>query len=164
MRGRVASGGGAASDGAPPGLDGPAPADVLQVTSNVAIPRRELTWRFTTSGGPGSPFDGYDDPWCTGYRSWVDHVVERNMKQPADAPGLARTVAEAGLGAAVAARADRMSPRFGQAKYFVGFWLTLPRFKLADVRVLADRKTYEGPAYMIVVGNGPDNRRLRRLA
>lgn len=63
-------------------------------------------------------------------------------------------VAEAGLGAAVAARADRMSPRLGQAKYFVGFWLTLPRFKLADVRVLADRKTYEGPAYMIVVGNG----------
>ena len=63
-------------------------------------------------------------------------------------------VAEAGLGAAVAARADRMSPRLGQAKYFVGFWLTLPRFKLADVRVRADRKTYEGPAYMIVVGNG----------
>jgi YegS/Rv2252/BmrU family lipid kinase len=63
-------------------------------------------------------------------------------------------VAETGLGAAVAARADRMSPRLGQAKYFVGFWLTLPRFKLADVRVRADRKTYEGPAYMIVVGNG----------
>jgi diacylglycerol kinase family enzyme len=63
-------------------------------------------------------------------------------------------VAEAGLGAAVAARADRMSPRFGQAKYFVGFWLTLPRFKLTDVRVRADLKTYEGPAYMIVVGNG----------
>ncbi len=63
-------------------------------------------------------------------------------------------VAEAGLGAAVAARADRMSPRLGQAKYFVGFWLTLPRFKLAEVRVRADRKTYEGPAYMIVVGNG----------
>jgi diacylglycerol kinase (ATP) len=62
-------------------------------------------------------------------------------------------VAEAGLGAAVAARAERMSPRLGQAKYFVGFWLTLPRFKLAEVRVQADRKTYEGPAYMIVVGN-----------
>ncbi len=62
-------------------------------------------------------------------------------------------VAEAGLGAAVAARAERMSPRLGQAKYFVGFWLTLPRFKLAEVRVRADRKTYEGPAYMIVVGN-----------
>jgi diacylglycerol kinase (ATP) len=62
-------------------------------------------------------------------------------------------VAEAGLGAAVAARADRMSSRLGQSKYFLGFWLTLPRFKLANVRIQADRKTYEGPAYMVVVGN-----------
>ena len=54
-------------------------------------------------------------------------------------------VAEAGLGAAVAARAERMSPRLGQSKYFVGFWLELPRFKLANVRVQADSKTYEGP-------------------
>ena len=62
-------------------------------------------------------------------------------------------VAEAGLGAAVAARADRMSPRLGQSKYFVGFWLELPRFKLANVRVQADRKTYEGPAFLVVVAN-----------
>lgn len=62
-------------------------------------------------------------------------------------------VAEAGLGAAVAARAERMSPRLGQAKYFFGFWLTLPRFKLATVRVQADRKVYEGPAYLVVIGN-----------
>jgi YegS/Rv2252/BmrU family lipid kinase len=62
-------------------------------------------------------------------------------------------VAEAGLGAAVAARAQRMSPRLGQSKYFLGFWLELPRFKLAGVRVRADRKTYEGPAYLIVVAN-----------
>jgi YegS/Rv2252/BmrU family lipid kinase len=62
-------------------------------------------------------------------------------------------VAEVGLGAAVAARAERMSPRLGQAKYFVGFWLTMPRFKLATVRVQADRKTYEGPSYLVVVGN-----------
>jgi YegS/Rv2252/BmrU family lipid kinase len=62
-------------------------------------------------------------------------------------------VAEAGLGAAVAARAQRMSPKLGQSKYFFGFWLTMPRFKLADVRVQADRKTYEGPAYLVVVGN-----------
>ena len=46
-----------------------------------------------------------------------------------------------------------MSPRLGQAKYFVGFWLTLPRFKLATIRVQADRKVYEGPAYLVVVGN-----------
>jgi YegS/Rv2252/BmrU family lipid kinase len=62
-------------------------------------------------------------------------------------------VAEAGLGAAVAARAQRMSPRLGQSKYFLGFWLELPRFKLAGVRVRADRRTYEGPAYLIVVAN-----------
>ena len=63
-------------------------------------------------------------------------------------------VAEAGLGAAVAARAQRMSPRLGQSKYFLGFWLELPRFKLAKVRVQADRKTYEGPAFLVVIGNG----------
>src|SRR5919204_356023 len=62
-------------------------------------------------------------------------------------------VAEAGLGAAVTARAERMSPRLGQAKYFLGFWLVMPRFKLAQVRVQADRRTFEGPAYLVVVGN-----------
>jgi diacylglycerol kinase (ATP) len=66
-------------------------------------------------------------------------------------------VAEAGLGAAVAARAERLPPRLGQAKYFVGFWLTLPKFKLAQVQVRADRKAYEGPAYLIVVGNAQYN-------
>jgi diacylglycerol kinase (ATP) len=66
-------------------------------------------------------------------------------------------VAEAGLGAAVAARADRMWPRLGQAKYFFAFWRTLPGFKLAGVRVQADRKTYEGPAYLIVIGNAQYN-------
>jgi diacylglycerol kinase (ATP) len=62
-------------------------------------------------------------------------------------------VAEVGLGAAVAARAERMSPSLGRSKYFVGFWLTLPRFKLAEVKVVAGRKSYEGPAYLVVVGN-----------
>jgi homoserine O-succinyltransferase len=28
------------------------------------------------TGGPGSPFDGYDDPWCTGYRRFLDAVVD----------------------------------------------------------------------------------------
>jgi diacylglycerol kinase (ATP) len=62
-------------------------------------------------------------------------------------------VAEAGLGAAVTARAERMSPRLGRSKYFVGFWLTLPRFGLANIRLRADQRTYEGPAYLVVVGN-----------
>jgi diacylglycerol kinase (ATP) len=62
-------------------------------------------------------------------------------------------VAEAGLGAAVAARADRLPVSLGQAKYFFGFWLTLPRFKLAKLKVRADRKDYEGPGLMVIVGN-----------
>jgi len=73
-----------------------------------------------------------------------------------DGAGVVRyfpNVAEAGLGAAVAARAERL-PRFlGRSRYFFGFWLTLPRFKLARVRIEADRKTYDGPAYLVVVGN-----------
>jgi YegS/Rv2252/BmrU family lipid kinase len=62
-------------------------------------------------------------------------------------------IAEAGLGAAVARRADRMSSRWGQSKYFFAFWRVLPAFRLAQVKVRADRKTYEGPAFQVVVGN-----------
>ncbi len=62
-------------------------------------------------------------------------------------------VAEAGLGGAVAARAQRLPAWFGQAKYFAAFWLTLPRFRLAQVRLQVDRRTYEGPGLMIIVGN-----------
>ncbi len=62
-------------------------------------------------------------------------------------------VAEVGMGAAVAARANRMPSSFGQSKYFFAFWMTLPRFKTATLRVQADRKTYEGPGIMLIVGN-----------
>jgi len=62
-------------------------------------------------------------------------------------------VAEAGLGAAVAARAEHLPRFFGRSRYFVAFWLTLPRFPLARVRVRADRRAYEGPAFLVVVGN-----------
>lgn len=41
-----------------------------------------------SSGGPGSPFDGYEDSWCTGYRRFVDHVVDRNLVDRNRAPGL----------------------------------------------------------------------------
>jgi GMP synthase-like glutamine amidotransferase len=41
-----------------------------------------------SSGGPGSPHDGYDDPWCVGYRAYLDHVVEQNIKDAAHAPKL----------------------------------------------------------------------------
>jgi diacylglycerol kinase (ATP) len=62
-------------------------------------------------------------------------------------------ITEAGLGAAVAARAAKLPARLGQSRYFIAFWRVLPAFKLAQVRVQADRKVYEGPAYQVVVAN-----------
>jgi diacylglycerol kinase (ATP) len=62
-------------------------------------------------------------------------------------------VAEAGLGAAVAARAARLPALLGRGRYFAAFWRELPGSRLANVRVQADRKVYEGPAFQVVVGN-----------
>ena len=39
-----------------------------------------------SSGGPGSPHDGWDEPWCTRYRVFLDGVVDKAMKDPEDAP------------------------------------------------------------------------------
>ena len=41
-----------------------------------------------SSGGPGSPHDGYDQPWCTGYRKFLDQVVEKNLASPLTAPAV----------------------------------------------------------------------------
>ena len=41
-----------------------------------------------SSGGPGAPTDGWDEPWCTGYRKFLDRVLERNLHWPEGAPGL----------------------------------------------------------------------------
>lgn len=62
-------------------------------------------------------------------------------------------VAEAGLGGAVARRAERLPRRMGQSRYFVGFWLTLPGYRMSQVRVASGRQVYEGPAYAIIIGN-----------
>jgi diacylglycerol kinase family enzyme len=53
----------------------------------------------------------------------------------------------------VAGRANRLPAWFGRSRYFVGFWRELPAFRLARVRVQADRAVYEGPAYQVVIGN-----------
>lgn len=39
-----------------------------------------------SSGGPGSPFDGYDDAWCTGYRKVLDRIAEANRRSEIEAP------------------------------------------------------------------------------
>jgi GMP synthase-like glutamine amidotransferase len=51
------------------------------------LPDREVDL-VLSSGGPGSPFDGYEDAWCHGYRAFLDHVVERTQAEPLRAPAV----------------------------------------------------------------------------
>jgi diacylglycerol kinase (ATP) len=62
-------------------------------------------------------------------------------------------IAEAGLGAAVVARTGRLPRSLGSAKYFCGFWLTLPAFRPAAVRLDADGRSFEWRAHNVVVAN-----------
>jgi diacylglycerol kinase (ATP) len=73
-----------------------------------------------------------------------------------DEPRYFVNIAEAGLGGAVVARTARLTRagRFlGGAKYAAGFWLTLPRFRPAPVRLDADGHAYAWRAYNVVVAN-----------
>lgn len=38
---------------------------------------------YVSSGGPGSPFDGADEPWAKGYRDFVDGLVEDGRRSTA---------------------------------------------------------------------------------
>lgn len=62
-------------------------------------------------------------------------------------------IAEAGLGAAVVARAGKLPRSLGAVKYFCGFWLTLPAFHPAVVKVDADDRSFEWRAHNVVVAN-----------
>ena len=64
-------------------------------------------------------------------------------------------IAEVGLGAAVVARAAglRASRFLGGARYAAAFWLTLPRFCPAPVRLDADSHSYAWRAFNVVVAN-----------
>ena len=62
-------------------------------------------------------------------------------------------IAEAGLGGAVVARAANLGKLLGSARYAAGFWLTLPRFRPAAVRLDADGQYHAWRAYNVVVAN-----------
>jgi YegS/Rv2252/BmrU family lipid kinase len=62
-------------------------------------------------------------------------------------------IAEAGLGGAVVARAANLGKVLGGARYAAGFWLTLPRFRPAAVRLDADGQYHAWRAYNVVVAN-----------
>ncbi len=36
---------------------------------------------FLSTGGPGSPLEGYDDPWCTAYRRFLDGTVNDALRR-----------------------------------------------------------------------------------
>jgi diacylglycerol kinase (ATP) len=62
-------------------------------------------------------------------------------------------IAEAGLGGAVVARAATLARSLGTARYACGFWLTLPRFRPATVRLEADGQAFAWRAHNVVVAN-----------
>lgn len=62
-------------------------------------------------------------------------------------------IAEAGLGGSVVARAARLPAAFAAARYFFGFWLTLPRFRPAAVRLDADGQAFTWLAQNVVIAN-----------
>ena len=73
-----------------------------------------------------------------------------------DEPRYFVNIAEAGLGGAVVARTaglTRAGRWLGGAKYAAGFWLTLPRFRPAAVRLDADGHAYAWRAFNVVVAN-----------
>jgi len=63
-------------------------------------------------------------------------------------------VAETGVTAASLVAAHRLPARLGPARYSVGFWMTLPRFRRTQVRVTAGSRVYEGDAIAVVMANG----------
>jgi diacylglycerol kinase family enzyme len=65
-------------------------------------------------------------------------------------------IAEAGLGAAVVARATRLPAFLGHARYLAAFWLVLPGFRPATVRLDADGQAGQARhwrAHNVVVAN-----------
>ena len=73
-----------------------------------------------------------------------------------DQPRYFVNIAQAGLGAAVVAKTaglTRTGKLLGGAKYAAGFWLTLPRFRPAPVRLDADGHAYAWRAFNVVVAN-----------
>ncbi len=62
-------------------------------------------------------------------------------------------IAEAGIGADVVARAQRLPRWLGPTVYLVAFWLAMRKHKIAQVEVDLVDRTYAGPANNIVVAN-----------
>ena len=62
-------------------------------------------------------------------------------------------VAEAGLGAAVVARAERLPRRLGRSRYLIAFWPALARFTPCAIRVSSGTASLEQEAHNVVIAN-----------
>lgn len=63
-------------------------------------------------------------------------------------------IAEAGMGAATVAAANRLPRRLGKSRYLVAFWPTLARFHPVEVTVTVDDQVYTGRAHNALIANG----------
>ncbi len=63
-------------------------------------------------------------------------------------------VAQAGLGASVVQLAERLPDRLGALRYKVAIWPSLIRFPRAEIELDLGKRTYSGPAMMVVLANG----------
>ncbi|MDX1468426.1 MAG: YegS/Rv2252/BmrU family lipid kinase [Acidimicrobiia bacterium] len=62
-------------------------------------------------------------------------------------------VAQAGVGAAAAETAPKMSRRLGVARYPAAFGVRLPRFPKTRVKITTERRTYESDALAVLLAN-----------
>jgi diacylglycerol kinase (ATP) len=81
-------------------------------------------------------------------------VVTYRDQGGAEVTRLFPNIAEAGLGGATVARAERLPGWMGRSRYFWGFWLTVRRFRAVEMRVKADAREWSGRANNVVVANG----------
>ncbi|HEV3475043.1 MAG TPA: diacylglycerol kinase family protein [Actinomycetota bacterium] len=90
----------------------------------------------------------------TGERLYRIDVMKAEYRT-GDAPAMriVANIAECGLGAAVAARAERLPRWLGRSRSFWGFWLALAPYRPGEITVRADRKTFVGRANNVVVAN-----------
>ena len=63
-------------------------------------------------------------------------------------------LAEVGLGGQIAREQARLPARWVNASRFLSFWSAYMATRNWHVRVDVDKKSYEGPAYNVVVANG----------
>jgi YegS/Rv2252/BmrU family lipid kinase len=62
-------------------------------------------------------------------------------------------IAQAGIGAASATTADKLS-WLGGLRYQTSFWVNLPRFPRTEVRVRVGKRSYQGEALSVIFANG----------